>query len=68
MIQRLEGDPNAKLELYSDPNTEEYAKMVEGVRKEMHFTTLKYLRLDDMIAATGLSEDQLCTYCWNGKQ
>ena len=22
----------------------------------------------DMIAATGLSEDQLCTYCWNGKE
>ena len=68
VIERLEGDPDAKLERYSDPNTEEYAKMVEGVRKEMHFTTLKYLRLDDMIAATGLSEDQLCTYCWNGKE
>ena len=68
VIQRLEGDCNAKLDLYSDPNTEEYAKMVEGVRKEMHFTTLKYLRLDDMIAATGLREDQLCTYCWNGKE
>ena len=68
VIQRLEGDHSAKLELYSDPNTAEYANMVEGVRKEMHFTTLKYLRLDDMIAATGLSEDQLCTYCWNGKE
>ena len=68
VIQRLEGDHSAKLDRYSDPNTEEYAKMVEGVRKEMRFTTLKYLRLDDMIAATGLDEDQLCTYCWNGKE
>ena len=68
VIERLEGDPNAKLDKYSDPNTAEYAKMVEEVCKEMHFTSLKYLRLDDMIAATGLSEDQLCTYCWNGKE
>ncbi|MBQ8356913.1 MAG: amidophosphoribosyltransferase [Clostridia bacterium] len=68
VIQRLEGDHSAKLELYTDPNTPEYERMVEEVRKEMHFTTLKYLRLDDMIAATGLREDQLCTYCWTGKE
>lgn len=68
MIERLEGDGSAKLELYSDPNTPEYAAMVEEVRKEMHFTSLKYLRLDDIIAATGLPADRLCTYCWDGKE
>lgn len=68
MIKRLEGDCYAKLDRYSDPNTPEYAAMVEEVRKEMHFTTLKYLRLDDIIAATGLPADRLCTYCWDGKE
>ena len=68
MIERLEGDHTAKLDLYVDPNTPEYANMVEEVRKEMNFTTLKYLRLDDMIAATGLPADKLCTYCWTGKE
>ena len=68
MIEKLEGDGNAKLDVYSDPNTPEYAAMVEEVRKEMHFTTLKYLRLDDIIAATGLPAEKLCTYCWNGKE
>lgn len=68
MIKRLEGDCCAKLDRYSDPNTPEYAAMVEEVRKEMHFTTLKYLRLDDIIAATGLPADRLCTYCWDGKE
>ncbi len=68
MIERLEGDGYAKLDRYSDPNTPEYAAMVEEVRKEMHFTTLKYLRLDDIIAATGLPADRLCTYCWDGKE
>ena len=68
VIQRLEGDGYAKLELYSDPNTKEYANMVEEIRKEMNFTSLKYLRLDDLIAATGIDPDKLCTYCWNGKE
>ena len=39
----------------------------EEIRKELHFTSLRYHRLDDMIEATGLPEDQLCTYCWSGK-
>lgn len=68
VIQRLEGDASAKLDLYTDPDTPEYANMIEEIRKEMHFTTLKYLRLDDLIAATGLDPDKLCTYCWNGKE
>jgi len=41
---------------------------VEEIRKMMNFTTLKYQRLDDMIAASGLDEDKFCTYCWNGKE
>ncbi|MBR6726604.1 MAG: amidophosphoribosyltransferase [Clostridia bacterium] len=68
VIQRLEGDASAKLDLYTDPDTPEYANMIEEIRKEMHFTTLKYLRLDDLIAATGIDPDKLCTYCWNGKE
>ena len=68
VIQQLEGDHAAKLDLYTDPDTPEYANMIEEIRKEMHFTSLKYLRLDDLIAATGLEPDKLCTYCWNGKE
>ena len=42
--------------------------MVEEIRKELKFTTLKYQRLDDMMAATGVSPCRLCTYCWTGKE
>ena len=70
VITRLEGrEPDeALLKVYSDPETEEYNNMVEEIRKELHFTSLRYHRLDDMIEATGLPEDQLCTYCWSGKK
>ena len=42
--------------------------MVEEICKELKFTSLEYQRLDDMIAATGVSPCKLCTYCWNGKE
>ena len=67
LIEGREPD-EALLKVYSDPETEEYNNMVEEIRKELHFTSLRYHRLDDMIEATGLPEDQLCTYCWSGKK
>ncbi len=69
MIVRLEGDAaDEKLPLYCDPDTPEYANMVEEIRKELQFTSLKYQRLDDMIEATGLPACKFCTYCWTGKE
>ena len=47
---------------------EEQEKIVEEIRKELHFTTLRYHRLDDMIASVGIDSDKLCTYCWDGKE
>ena len=46
----------------------EYARMVEAIAAELNFTSLKYHRLDDMMAATGVKPCKLCTYCWNGKE
>lgn len=70
VIQRLEGrEPDRELlEKYSDPDSEQYASMIEEIRKELHFTSLRYHRLDDMIEATGIPADKVCTYCWNGKE
>ena len=68
VITRLEGrEPDKELlKIYSDPETEQYNAMVEEIRKELHFTSLRYHRLDDMIEATGLPAEKLCTYCWSG--
>ena len=70
VICELEGgEPSPeKLELYCTPDTPEYEAMIEKIRIEMHFTSLRYSRLDDMVEATGLPADKLCTYCWNGKE
>lgn len=69
LIKRLEGDnADHRLSTYANPDSPEYARMVEEIRKELKFTTLKYHRLDDMMASTGVSPCKLCTYCWNGKE
>lgn len=56
------------LKEYSDPNSERYESMLEEIRKQLNFTSLRYHRLDDLIKAIGLSPDRVCTYCWSGKQ
>lgn len=68
VIAQFEGcEQPDNLDRYADPDTSEYARMVEEIRRQMRFTTLKYQRLDDMLAATGVSPCKLCTYCWNGQ-
>ena len=69
-IRDLEGkEPdNETLKEYTVPGSEKYENMLEWIRKELHFTSLKYLRLDDMIASTGMDPKKLCTYCWNGEE
>lgn len=57
-----------KLEDYANPDSQNYKEMLEDIRKELHFTSLRYHRLDDMIESIGISPCKLCTYCWNGKE
>ena len=69
VIQKREGQITQELlEDYANPDSENYKAMVEEIRKELNFTSLKFHRLDDMVEAIGISPCKLCTYCWNGKE
>ena len=57
-----------RLEAYSNPETEEYGEMLERIRKQLNFTSLRYHRLDDMMESVGIERCKLCTYCWDGKE
>jgi amidophosphoribosyltransferase len=39
--------------------------MVEQIRHNLRLTSLKYQRLDDLVAAIGLPKERLCTHCWD---
>ena len=51
---------------YADPDNEKHRAMVERIRRRLNLTTLRYQRLEDLIAAIGLPKEKLCTYCWDG--
>ena len=40
---------------------------LEWICRDLNVTSLKYLEIEDMIAAIGIPKDQLCLYCWQGK-
>lgn len=69
VISEMEGEnkyPN--LSVYADPDSTEYAEMLEKIREKLNFTSLRYHRLDDMIASVGIDKCKLCTYCWDGRE
>lgn len=71
VIARLEGTENPSKEIlkeYTNPDSEKYETMLEEIRKELNFTTLRFNRLDDMLEAVGIPAENLCTYCWNGEE
>lgn len=69
VIQEREGEVSAEvLQDYADPCSKRYSEMVEAIRKQQNFTTLRFHRLDDMEKSIGISPCKLCTYCFNGKE
>ena len=69
VIQEKEGDNAINvLQEYTDPNSDRYHAMVEAIRKEQNFTTLRYQRLDDLVESIGIEPCKVCTYCFDGKE
>ena len=56
------------LDDYADPTSKRYEELLEAIRKQQNFTTLRYHRLDDLEKSIGISPCKLCTYCFNGKE
>jgi amidophosphoribosyltransferase len=70
VIERLENGnvTDEVLQEYADPDSPKYEKMVEEICRELHFTSLRFNRLDDMLESVGIEPCKLCTYCWDGKE
>ena len=68
VIKEMTGSETVDLTPYADPESPEYQEMLERIRQKLHFTSLRYHRLDDLIESVGLDRSKLCTYCWDGKE
>ena len=53
---------------YTNPDSENYKHMVDEIRKQLGFTSLSFNRLDDMVESIGIGKENLCTYCFDGKE
>jgi amidophosphoribosyltransferase len=67
-VREIEGRDGADLAPYTNPCSDKCCAMVERIRQRLGLTTLRYQRLDDLVAAIGLPKEQLCTYCWDGAE
>jgi amidophosphoribosyltransferase len=65
-IKELEGSENANLHEYADENSTKHAAMVKKIRENLNLTSLKFQKLNDLVAAIGLPKEKLCTHCWDG--
>ena len=69
VILELEGDEGfAHLEEYADGGTERGKRLRAAICERFQFSSLEFQTLEGVIAAIGLPECELCTYCWNGKE
>lgn len=68
-IHELEGKEGANhFDDYRNSSTSRGQAMRCEICKKLKFASLEYQTLKGLIEAIGLPEENLCTYCWNGKE
>ena len=69
MVQELEGNEGQKhLEEYADSRTERGKCLLHAICEQFGFDSLSYQSLEGMLEAIGIDREQVCTYCWTGKE
>jgi amidophosphoribosyltransferase len=66
-IAGIEGRDIEEVQAYLDESSPKYRSMVDWIQRDLNVTTLRYQRLEDMVAAIGLPRERLCLYCWTGR-
>ncbi len=68
-IVELEGEEGFNhIDEYCDSKTERGKALRDAICTKLHFASLEFQSLKGIIESIGLDEDDLCTYCWNGKE
>ena len=68
-IKELVGDAEGEVDPdYAKAGSEKYCVMVQKIAERLKLTSLKYQKLEDLVAAIGLPKEKLCTYCWDGAE
>lgn len=69
VILELEGEEGFKhIAEYTDSSTERGKNLRKCIAKKFHFASLEFQTLEGIVEAIGLDKNDLCTYCWDGKE
>ena len=68
-ILDLEGEEGFKyIDEYRDNNTERGRKLREYIARELGFESIEFQTVEGACEAIGIPADELCTYCWDGRE
>ena len=69
-IEELEGTEAAntpeRIKAYATTDSPEYQRLMSALRDRFALKSLKYTKIEDLVAAIGLPKDKVCTYCFDG--
>ena len=69
VIFKLEGEEGfSHIDEYADGSTGRGKALRREICDELHFASLEFQSLENIIQAIGLPREDLCTYCWDGKE
>ena len=66
VIRDFEGDDSKNLEKYATTDSPEYKRMVEEIARRLELSTLKFAKLENLIASIGIPKERVCTHCFDG--
>ncbi len=66
VINQLENGREVDIRPYAIAGSDQNRRMVTTIGEQLKLTSLKYQKLENMIAAIGLPKEKLCTHCWDG--
>ena len=68
-IAKLEGaEGNGHIAEYADETTERGKALRRALCEELQLTSLEFQSIEGVVEAIGLPADEVCTYCWTGKE
>ena len=66
IIRDFEGDDKTNLDKYAETDSPQYQRMVSEIARRLGLSSVKFARLEDLIASIGLPKQRVCTHCFDG--
>ena len=66
IIRDFEGDDKTNLDKYAQSDSPEYQRLVDEIARRLGLSSLKFARIEDLVASIGLPKGDICTHCFDG--